>query len=188
MKSPTQVRPAIYARVSSEQQARQQTIASQLAALRERVMFDGLSLDEELVFVDEGFSGSELMRPALERLRDMAYAGAFERLYVHSPDRLARKYAYQVLLIDELKRDGVEVTFVNHKISQTPEDELLLQMQGAFAEYERAKIMERSRRGRRYAAQRGSINAIAHAPYGYRYINKHLAGGNAYYQIVSQEA
>ena len=188
MKSTTQIRPAVYARVSTEQQAQQQTIASQMAALRERVLLDGLSLDEELVFVDDGCSGSELMRPSLERLRDMAYAGAFDRLYVHSPDRLARKYAYQVLLIDELKREGIEVTFLNHHIGKTPEEELLLQVQGVIAEYECAKIAERSRRGRRHAAQRGSVNAIAHAPYGYRYINKHQAGGNACYQIVGQES
>src|SRR5258708_3668767 len=111
MKSTTQIRPAVYARVSTEQQVQQQTIASQLADLRERILVDGFLLDEELVFVDDGCSGSELMRPALDRLRDMAYAGAFDRLYVHAPDRLARKYAYQVLLIDELKRDGIEVLF-----------------------------------------------------------------------------
>jgi site-specific DNA recombinase len=182
------IRPAIYARVSCEQQVQQQTIASQIAALRERVMTDGLVLDEELVFVDDGYSGSTLMRPSLERLRDMAYAGAFDRLYVHSPDRLARKYAYQVLLLDELKRTGIEMTFLNRSIGETPEEELLLQVQGVIAEYERAKIIERSRRGRRHAAQRGSLNAIAHAPYGYRYINKHQAGGEAYYQIVPHEA
>lgn len=186
--STSSIRPAIYARVSCEQQVQQQTIASQIAALRERVLADGLSLDEELVFVDEGCSGSTLMRPSLERLRDMAYAGAFDRLYIHSPDRLARKYAYQVLLIDELKQKGIEVTFLNRSIGESPEEELLLQVQGVIAEYERAKIIERSRRGRRHAAQRGSLNAIAHAPYGYRYISKHQAGGEASYQIVPGEA
>jgi len=82
-------RVAIYARVSSEQQAQQQTIASQLAALEQRVAEDDFFLDEELRFVDDGYSGTTLQRPALERLRDQAYAGAFQRLYVHSPDRLA---------------------------------------------------------------------------------------------------
>ena len=119
MKNPTTtIRPAIYARVSSEQQAQQQTIASQIAALRERVMADALALDEELVFVDDGCSGSSLMRPAMDRLRDMAYAGAFDRLYVHSPDRLARKYAHQVVLMDELKQSGIEVAFLNPALSK----------------------------------------------------------------------
>ncbi len=103
------LRVGLYARVSSEQQAQANTIASQLEALRERIQADGLTLEEELCFVDEGYSGSTLLRPGLERLRDVAAAGGLERLYVHSPDRLARKYAYQVLLVDELRRSGVEV-------------------------------------------------------------------------------
>ncbi len=188
MKSTTLIRPAIYARVSSERQADEATIESQLAALRERVAADGLLLDEELAFVDDGYSGTTLMRPALERLRDMSCAGAFNRLYIYCPDRLVRNYAYQVLLIDELKQDAIETVFLNRSIGETPEELLLLQVQGVIAEYERAKIIERGRRGRRYSAQRGSLNAIAHAPYGYRYISKHHAGGEAYYQVVPDEA
>src|SRR3954453_8817891 len=95
------LRVAIYARVSSEQQAKEDTIASQVEALKQRVAGDGLECDPELCFVDEGYSGSSLIRPALERLRDQAAAGVIDRLYVHSPDRLSRKYAYQVLLIEE---------------------------------------------------------------------------------------
>ena len=107
------MRVAIYARVSSEQQAQEQTIASQVAALHERVAADGSSLDDELRFIDDGISGTTLQRPALERLRDQAYAGGFQKLYVHSPDRLARRYAYQVLLVEELRRYGVEIVFLN---------------------------------------------------------------------------
>src|SRR5207245_6622488 len=142
----------IYARVSSEQQAKDDTIASQVEALRQRIGDDGLTLAEELCFIDEGYSGSTVVRPALERLRDQAAAGVIDRLYVHSPDRLARRYAYQVLLVDELQRAGVEVAFLNRALGQTPEDDLLLQVQGMIAEYERAKILERSRRGKRHAA------------------------------------
>ena len=182
------VRAAIYARVSSDQQAREQTIHSQVAALRERVAGDGLALDEELCFLDEGFSGSTLMRPALERLRDLAYVGGFQKLYVHSPDRLARRYAYQVLLVDELKKHGVELEFLNRAIGVSPEEDLLLQMQGMFAEYERAKIMERSRRGKRHAAGRGSVNVLGGAPYGYRYISKRDGGGEASYEIHDEQA
>jgi len=181
-------RTAIYARVSCEQQARSSAIGSQLEALRDRVNSDGLTLDDKLCFIDDGYSGSDLVRPALERLRDVAWAGGFERLYVHSPDRLARKYAWQVLLLDELTRYGVEVVFLNRSIGVSPEEDLLLQMQGMIAEYERTKIMERSRRGKRHAARRGSVNALTAAPYGYRYVGKHDGDGQARYDVVFEEA
>ena len=99
--------------------------------------------------------------------RDLVAAGGVERLYVHSPDRLARKYAYQVLLMDEFQRAGVEVTFLNRELGRSPEDELLLQVQGMVAEYERAKILERSRRGKRHAAHTGVVSVLCGAPYGY---------------------
>jgi site-specific DNA recombinase len=162
------MRAAIYARVSSDQQAQQGTIDSQVVALRQRVQADGLTLENELCFLDDGYSGSTLVRPALERLRDVAWAGGFQRLSVHSPDRLARKYAWQVLLVEELQGDGVELIFLNRTIGVSPEEDLLLQKQGMIAEYERAKIMERSRRGKRHAARRGSVSVLCGAPYGYR--------------------
>ena len=151
---------ALYARVSSDQQAQAQTIQSQLEALRARIQADGGELGVEREFVDEGYSGSTLIRPALERLHDTVAAGGIDRLYVHSPDRLARKYAYQVVLVDELQRAGVEVIFLNRKLGQSAEDDLLLQVQGMIAEYERAKILERSRRGKRYKAQSGLVNVL----------------------------
>jgi site-specific DNA recombinase len=182
------VHAAIYARVSSEQQAKANTIASQVAALKERLKADGFVLDEESCFIDEGHSGGTLVRPALERLRDVAYAGGIDRLYVHSPDRLARKYAYQVLLVDELRRHGVEIIFLNHSLGTTPEEDLLLQVQGMIAEYERAKILERSRRGKRHAARRGAVSVLSGAPYGYSYISRDEGGGEAHYQVVFEEA
>jgi site-specific DNA recombinase len=182
------IRAAFYARVSSEQQAQQGTIASQVADLRQRIVADGLALEEELCFIDEGYTGSTLVRPALERLRDTAHAGGFNRLYVHSPDRLARKYAWQMLLVEELQRRGVELVFLNRMIGVSPEEDLLLQMQGVIAEYERTKIMERCRRGKRHAARCGSINALGGAPYGYRYIGKHQGDGQAHYQVKLEEA
>jgi len=181
-------RAGMYARVSSEQQAQQNTIASQLEALKQRIHQDGVVLEEELCFVDEGYSGSTLLRPSLERLRDVAAAGGLDRLYVHSPDRLARKYAYQVLLIDELRRCGVEVIFLNRAIGTSPEDDLLLQVQGMVAEYERAKILERSRRGKRHAGRRGRVNVLSGAPYGYGYISVREGGGEARYQVRLEEA
>jgi site-specific DNA recombinase len=179
---------AIYARVSTDRQAETHTIASQVAALRERVAADGGTLAEAMAFLDDGYSGTTLVRPALERLRDLAAAGAVDRLYVHSPDRLARKYAYQVLLVDELYRLGVEVIFLNRELGRSPEDDLLLQVQGMMAEYERAKIVERHRRGKLHAARSGVVNVLSGAPYGYRYVSKHAGGGQARYEIVPDEA
>jgi site-specific DNA recombinase len=161
---------AVYARVSSEQQAGAGTISSQLEALKEKVRGDGFDLERDFTFIDEGYSGGTLIRPALERLRDLSALGALDRVYVHSPDRLARNYAYQVLLLDELQHAGVEVVFLNHTPGKTPEDKLLLQVQGMVAEYERAKILERSRRGKLHAARRGSVSVLSRAPYGYEYV------------------
>jgi site-specific DNA recombinase len=100
--------------------------------------------------------------------------GAIQRIYVHSPDRLARSYAYQVVLLDERRRYGIEVVFLNKAIGQSPEDDLLLQVQGVVAEYEHAKIMERCLRGKRHAARTGNVDVMSCAPYGYRYL---FAGG-----------
>ena len=182
------LRAALYARVSSEQQVKENTIASQIAALKQRILDDGLPCESELHFVDDGYSGGTLIRPALERLRDQAAAGAIDRLYVHSPDRLSRKYAYQVLLVEEFTRYGVEIIFLNNAIGTNPEETLLLQVQGMIAEYERAKIVERSRRGKLHAARRGSVNALTGAPYGYRYVTKHEGDGEARYQVLAEEA
>jgi len=154
----SELQAALYARVSSEQQSQAQTIQSQVAALRARIEADGLRLVPEHAFVDDGYSGSTLIRPALERLRDALASGQVDRLYVHSADRLARKYAYQVLLIDEWQRAGVELVFLNRELGGSPEEELLLQVQGMIAEYERAKILERSRRGKRHKAQVGEVS------------------------------
>ncbi len=182
------IQAALYARVSSEQQATAQTMASQLAALRQRLQTDGCRSAAELEFIDEGVSGATLIRPALERLRDMVAFGSIDRVYVHSPDRLSRKYAYQVLLCDEFHRAGVEVVFLNRALGQTPEDDLLLQVQGMVAEYERAKILERSRRGKRYKAQTGQVSVLSGAPYGYRYVSVYEGNGEARYEIVPHEA
>jgi site-specific DNA recombinase len=178
----------LYARVSSEQQAEAGTIDSQVAALRERIEQDGYSLSEEMTFIDNGYSGTTLIRPALERLRDGVALQDLERVYVLSPDRLARKYAYQVLLVEEFQRYGVEIVFLNRPVGETAEDHLLLQMQGMIAEYERAKILERSRRGKRHAARMGEVSVLSGAPYGYRYISKQDGDGQARYEINPDEA
>lgn len=163
---------AIYARVSSDRQARDHTIDSQLEALRQRVTKDGFITTDALTFIDDGYSGSHLMRPALERLRDAAYNGLFVRLYIHSPDRLARRMAHQYVLADELNRHSVQVIFCNRDISDSKEDQMLLQIQGVFAEYERTKIQERSRRGKCHTARLGAVSVFSTAPYGYQYVSK----------------
>jgi DNA invertase Pin-like site-specific DNA recombinase len=178
---------AIYARVSSEQQAKQATVESQMAALKERVAADGHVMLPHDVYVDDGFSGSTRLRPALERLRDRVAEGSVDRLYVHSPDRLARKYAYQVLLLDELRKHGVTVVFLNAPSGTTAEDELLVQVQGRIAEYERAKILERSRRGKIHRARQGEISPLGSAPYGFAYIKKR-DGAVASYRVLLHEA
>lgn len=184
-----QIRAALYARVSSERQADELTIQSQVAALKQRIGADGCKVESELCFLDEGFSGSTMLRPALERLRDLAYSGVIDRLYVLAPDRLARNYAYQFVLIEELTKHQVEVVFLNDIAGlASPEGNLLLQMQGMIAEYERAKILERTRRGRRFAARQGKVSALGHAPYGYRYVAKHEAGGEARYEVTPEQS
>ncbi len=182
------IQAALYARVSSDQQSQAHTIQSQVTALRARIEADGARLGPEGEFVDDGYSGSTLIRPDLERLRDAVASGGVDRLYVHSPDRLARKYAYQVLLVDEWQRAGLEIVFLNYELGGSPEDELLLQVQGIIAEYERAKILERSRRGKRHRAQTGSVSVLSGAPYGYRYITVAEGGGQARYEICEEEA
>src|SRR5271166_6289865 len=160
LRSNDNLRVAFYARVSSEQQADTNTIASQVAELRRRIAADGCTVHDDACFCDDGVSGTILVRPALERLRDQVAAGTIDRLYVLAPDRLARKAAYQALLIDEFRQARVEVVFLNHALGQSPEDDLLLQVQGVIAEYERAKILERSRRGKLHAARSGCVSAL----------------------------
>ena len=178
---------AIYARVSSDRQKEENTIASQTAALVEFAHKQGYDVPAEWVFEDEGFSGASLVRPALERLRDLAAEGQIATVLVYAPDRLSRKYAYQILLIEEFARNGVETIFVKAPKSATAEDQLLLQFQGMIAEYERAQILERSRRGKRYRARQGQVSVLSGAPYGYRYIRK-TEEVAAYYQIIEAEA
>ncbi len=163
---------AIYARVSSERQKEEHTIASQLAVLIGHAQNEGYTIPEEWIFQDEGYSGAMLVRPGLERLRDLAAEGQIETVLIHSPDRLSRKYAYQVLLVEEFSRKGVDVVFIKSPKASTPEEELMLQFQGMIAEYERAQIAERTRRGKRHRAKAGLVNVLSGAPYGYRYVKK----------------
>jgi site-specific DNA recombinase len=178
---------AIYARVSSARQKKDQTIGSQTAALREHAAQNQLEVPEEWVFEDAGHSGATLVRPALEALRDLAAQGCVDVVLCYSPDRLARKFAYQALLIEELARAGVRVEFVRGPRGDTPEDQLLVQFQGMFAEYEKAQLMERYRRGKAHRARTGSVNVLSGAPFGYRYVRKSDHAGAAY-EVIEHEA
>jgi site-specific DNA recombinase len=162
---------ALYARVSTERQEREQTVESQVAILKGWIAERGHSLKLEHVYVDQGYSGARLDRPGLDRLRDAAQEGEIDGVVVLTPDRLARKYAYQVLLLEEFKRVGCSVTFVHRPLSDDPNDQLLLQIQGAVAEYERAVLGERFRRGKLQKARSG-LYLAGKAPYGYGYIPK----------------
>jgi site-specific DNA recombinase len=184
-------RAALYARVSTDKQEREETVASQVALLQQTAAAHGYEVLPGNVFIDDGISGTRLDRPALDRLRDLAVEGAFEVMLVTAPDRLARRYAYQVVLVEEFIRNGCEVVFVHQSLGASPEEQMLLQMQGVFAEYERALIQERTRRGRLFAARQGRVN-WGNPPYGYTYVRKtvptpqHLVINEAEATIVRQ--
>ena len=178
---------AIYARVSSDRQKEERTIGSQLAALSEFARNGAFTVPEQWIFQDEGYSGASLIRPGLERLRDLACEGTLEAILIYSPDRLSRKYAYQVLLVEEFARQGIEIIFIRSPKASTPEEHLLLQFQGMIAEYERAQITERTRRGKRFRAKSGLVNVLSGAPYGYQYIKK-TETSSAYYHVIEEEA
>ena len=178
---------AIYTRVSSDRQKEEHTIASQTAALLGYAQKHSYVVPPEWVFQDEGYSGATLIRPGLEALRDLAAQGQMVAVLVYSPDRLSRKYAYQVLLAEEFSRCGVQLVFLQSPAGSTAEDQLVVQFQGMIAEYERAQIAERSRRGKRHKAQQGVVNVLSGAPYGYHYVKKSDASAG-YYQVVEAEA
>jgi site-specific DNA recombinase len=177
---------AIYARVSSDKQREENTIASQTAALVAFARDQGFAVPPEWVFEDDGYSGASLVRPGLERVRDLAAEGLIQAVLVYAPDRLSRRYAHQILLIEELARAGVETLFIRAPRGSTPEDELLVQFQGMIAEYERAQILERSRRGKRHRARAGEVSVLSGAPFGYRFIRK-TDRSAAYYQIDEEQ-
>ena len=133
---------AIYARVSSEQQREEKTIASQTASLIGFAKSHDLEVPAEWVFEDEGYSGATLERPGLERVRDLAAEGQIQVVLAYSPDRLSRKYAYQILLLEEFSRQGVETLFVKAPQGDSAEDQLLVQFQGMIADDAEGAIMQ----------------------------------------------
>src|SRR5207248_7835314 len=162
------MRVAVYARVSTTRQAQAQTIEQQLDRLRAAVAGRGWALDERHVYRDDGYSGASLGRPGLDRLREHAALADLDVVLVTAPDRLARSYVHQVLLLDELDRHGCRVEFLERPMSQDPHDQLVLQIRGAVAEYERSLIAERMRRGRQARLRAGTLLPWTRAPFGYR--------------------
>ena len=183
---------ALYARVSTPNQQQEGTIASQVQSLHLYIHQHGWSLLPTHEYIDEGISGARLDRPALDRLRDCAQRGEFDAVVVLSPDRLARNYAHQWLLIEEFEKLQVQWIFLQNPFGDTPQGKLLTQMQGMMAEYERAQIHERTRRGRLEKARRGEFIPWAFSCYGYQYLPKrhgcapHVAIDPAQAEVVRQ--
>ncbi len=148
---------AMYVRVSTQRQAQTQTIEQQLHLLREYSQNQGWEWNEEHIFRDDGYSGASLRRPGLDRLRDHVRNAAFDRVLVTAPDRLARNYVHQMLLMEEFERGGCQIEFIDQPMSRNPHDQLLVQIRGAVAEYERSLIAERMRRGRQQKYRAGIL-------------------------------
>ena len=161
-------RTAIYVRVSTDRQAQAQTIEQQLERLKVHLEAEGETLSSENIFRDDGYSGASLNRPGLDQLRDQVRRSAVNRVMITSPDRLARNYVHQMVLIEELEHGGCSVEFLDRPMSQDPHDQLLLQIRGAVAEYERVLIAERMRRGRQLRLRSGTMLPWTLPPYGYR--------------------
>jgi site-specific DNA recombinase len=165
------MRVAIYGRVSTGHQVEHQTIEQQLGRLAEHVQAHaaaGWALDPAHVFRDDGHSGAVLARPGLDRLRDAVKGREIDRVLVTAPDRLARNYVHQMVLLEEWARAGCAAEFLDRPMSDDPHDHLLLQIRGAVAEYERTLIAERMRRGRLAKLRAGVLLPWTHPPYGYR--------------------
>lgn len=175
-------RAALYARVSTARQEQEETIDSQLAEVRQRIEADDALLGADMVFVDEGYSGSMLERPALDAMLDAAKNKEFDVLYIYDLGRLSRQLSHLLIVIEQLEKYDRELVSLHERITGTPEDKFLLQIMGSMHEYERAKITERFRRGKMYKARSGKIVGY-NAPYGYRY-NKE----NGEFEIHEREA
>lgn len=162
------MRIAIYARVSTQHQAQTQTIEQQLERLSAYVQQQGWVLPEGHIFRDDGYSGATLCRPGLDRLRDLVAAGELDRVVITDPDRLARNYVHQMVLLEEFEKQRCQVEFLDRPLSRDPHEQLVLQIRGAVAEYERTLIAERMRRGRQAKYRAGILLPWTKPPYGYQ--------------------
>jgi site-specific DNA recombinase len=161
---------ALYARVSSDHQQKEGTIRSQVAELRRQITVAGHKLVEE--YIDDGYSGADMDRPALEQMRQEMKSDLFECMYFLCNDRIARDVAHQLIIVDELRRHGKRIIINGKDYEENPENKLSLTMFGAFAEFERAKIMERSKRGKLHRLRSGQVLGRGISPYGYDYVSR----------------
>lgn len=177
---------SLYARVSTSRQEQEATIESQIAALDAYAAEHGYQIGPEHRFIDQAVSGYRLDRPALDHLRDLASEQLFQVVLCLDPDRLARRYIYQRLLLDELSTAGVTVIFLSQpELADSPQAELMLGIQGLFAEYERAVMAERMRRGKLHRIRTGQLMP-SQAPYGYRYLPRDQPGGGQWRLVAYQ--
>lgn len=176
----------VYARVSSLKQKEGENVQSQISALVEYAAKNDYTIPAGWIFTDEGVSGSILQRPALDSLRELVQEGLVDSILIYSPDRLSRKYVFQLLLEMEFEKQGANLVFLNTPKATSPEDQLSLHFKSIFAEYERAQIIERCRRGRSHRAKQGSVSAIPTAPLGYDYISKTVTSLPQY--VINDEA
>ncbi len=174
---------AVYARVSTARQEEEKTIETQLSAVREFAKENGYAIVKE--YIDDGWSGDILVRPQLDQLRQDAKEKIWQAVLAYDPDRLARRYSYQELVMDELREAGIEVLFVTTPVPRNGEEKILQGVKGLFAEYERAKIAERFRLGKIRVAKEGHV--IGTAPYGYTYVLRRDKE-HGYYEINENEA
>jgi site-specific DNA recombinase len=128
------MRVAIYVRVSTQRQAQSQTIEQQIERLQAYVRDQGWILEAGQIYQDNGYSGAKLNRPGLDALRDHAALADFDLVLITAPDRLARNYVHQVLIIEDLAKRGIGIQFLDRPMSDDPNDQLLLQIRGAVAE------------------------------------------------------
>ena len=181
-----QQRVAIYARVSTSGQEREDTIESQLCQLKKHIVDLGMVLEDGAIYQDNGFPGANMNRPGLENLRDKVAEGHYDIVFVLDPDRLARKFVLQMILLEEFKGNDCQLQFVKRPIGESPEEQLLLQVQGVISEYERAKIQERTRRGKLHRMKQGEI-VSGRRTFGYHYLSKQ-GDMPARYEINEDEA
>jgi site-specific DNA recombinase len=179
-------RSAVYARVSSEQQEKDETLESQVAAIKAYAREHDVTLVDEDVYSDDGYSGHVLRRPALDKLLDSVYEGRYQQVLIMNPSRLARNYAHQILLMEEFERGECQVIFIQRPIGQGPDEDLLLQMQGVIAQYEHSKIQERTRRGKLYRMHQGEL-VSGQRMFGYEYV-KRKSDIPAHFEIIDTEA
>lgn len=184
--APVEKRAAIYARVSSQKQKEEATIESQIEVLRAHALQEGYIVPDNWLFIDNGISGEVLQRAALDELRDIIRLEPVDAVLIYSPDRLSRKYSYQLILMEEFRRYGVDVCFLKKApVTDTPEAVMFNHLQGILAEYEKALILDRSRRGRLHKAKQGDPGILPSVPFGYKKVR---IGSQVVIQLIEVQA